>query len=70
MELLEERECVARATRAYGQYCRYHGIIFAQPSNSSRLDDEGIVHLVNGKGPLARYKVLPSGRLRRLESRD
>jgi hypothetical protein len=68
---MHEGDLITKATRAHAHWCRARGCIEDAPSVSdSEVTDDGVVVLRNVNGVLARYRVGPSGRLRRLPDEE
>ena len=64
---MQDNELLNRAHRAYYRAGSSGLGSVSQPCNAESYINGNIVELSNANGVLARYKVTPSGRLRRLE---
>lgn len=60
-------EAIEKAAAHHWRWCERNGVIPDQPcyASSERVGD--LVHLRNGNGPLASYRVRPDGRVIRIE---
>ena len=52
----DENKILHRAIVAWKKHCTRNGFIYDTPANTSYIDDYNIVHLVNIRGTLAKYK--------------
>lgn len=52
----DEGKILRRAIIAWKKHCTKNGYIYDTPANTSYIDDYNVVHLVNIRGTLAKYK--------------
>jgi hypothetical protein len=55
-----------KAVSLYHRWSQRSGLIPQQPNRQETERDGDVIHIRNIKGELARYRVLPGGRLRKM----